>query len=71
MPDPKYHLSPEEALAEMRLQLAKMEAETDRNQLKELTPDDAFEKGYAAAIFDFAHYTGPSPREEALKEKTQ
>ena len=61
MPDQKFNLSPEEIVVELQKQLAKMQAETDRNQLKDLSPDDAFEKGYEAAIFDFRHYTGPSP----------
>lgn len=58
----KYNLSSEDAIQEMNLQLEKMKEEEDRNQLSELSPDDAYEAGYASAIFDFKHYTGPDPR---------
>lgn len=63
MSAPKYNLTAPEALAEMDIQLEKMRAETDREQLKELDSDSAFEKGYEVAIFDFRHFTGPDPRE--------
>lgn len=66
MPDPKFNLSPEEAIAEMRVQLAKMRAESDRAQLKDISADDAYELGYETALFDYAHLTGPDPREVGI-----
>lgn len=60
---PKYNLSPAEAIAEMGVQLAKMRAETDRDQLKDISADDAYELGYETALFDYRHLTGPDPRE--------
>lgn len=63
-PEPKYNLTLDEAVAEMKVQLAKMRAETDREQLKGLNPDDTYEMGYEAAIFDLQHLTGPNPRED-------
>lgn len=60
MTEPKYDLTSEEALIEMDAQLEKMCA-SPRGELDDLDPDTAFEKGYEAAIFDFRHYTGPSP----------
>lgn len=62
--NPKYNLSIIEAITEMEVQLAKMRAETDRTQLSDMDPDTAFEQGYAVAIFDLKHLTGPNPREE-------
>jgi hypothetical protein len=62
MPDRKYNLTSEEAANEMDAQLAKMRADTNREQLKELSADDAFEKGYEIAIFDLRHFIGPDPR---------
>lgn len=59
-----YNLSVPEAIPYLREQLAKMEAETNRTQLKGIDPDTAYEQGYRAAIMDLEHYTGPSPREE-------
>ncbi len=67
MPDQKFNLSPEEIVVELQKQLAKMQAETDRNQLKDLSPDDAFEKGYEVAIFDLKMLLGPDPR---IKKET-
>ncbi len=61
--EPKYNLSPEEAIEEMHAQLAKMRAETDRHQLKDISSDDAYELGYETALFDYKHLTGPNPRE--------
>lgn len=61
MPDRKYNLSLDEVIPELEGQLAKMRAEPNRNQLSELSPDDAYEKGYEVAIFDLKHYTGPAP----------
>ena len=60
---PKYNLTPEEAIAEMREQLKKMRAETDREQLTDISSDDAYELGYETAIFDYVHLTGPNPTE--------
>lgn len=60
-----YNLSVSEALSHLSIQLDKMQAETNREQLKGIDPDTAFELGYKAAIFDLKHYTGPSPREES------
>jgi hypothetical protein len=62
--DRKFNMSPEEAIAEMDAQLAKMRAEKDRNQLSDMTPDDAYEAGYASALFDYRHLTGPDPRDQ-------
>lgn len=66
MPDPKFDLTPEEAIAEMRAQLEKMRAESDRAQLKDISADDAYELGYETALFDYAHLTGPDPREVGI-----
>lgn len=63
MLEPKFNLSPEEAIAEMKIQLEKMRAERDRAQLKDISSDDAYELGYETALFDYAHLTGPDPRE--------
>lgn len=59
-----YNLTVPAAIPYLREQLAKMKAETNRTQLKGISPDDAFEMGYALAIRDVEHYTGPSPAEE-------
>lgn len=59
-----YNLTPAAAVTLLREQLRKMKAETNREQLVGIDPDTAFEMGYAAAIFDLTHYTGPSPAEE-------
>lgn len=61
--EPKYNLSPEEAIAEMNVQLEKMRGETDREQLKDIDSDTAYELGYETALFDYNHFTGPNPRE--------
>ena len=66
MPDHKYNLTPEEAIAEMRVQLDKMRAEADRAQLTDISSDDAYELGYETAIFDYMHLTGPNPREVGI-----
>lgn len=63
MPDKKYNLTPDEAIAEMKVQLAKMRAETNRAQLTDIDSDSAYELGYETALFDYAHLTGPDPRE--------
>lgn len=60
---PKYNLTPDEAIAEMVVQLEKMRAEPDREQLKDILSDDAYELGYETALFDYLHLTGPDPRE--------
>lgn len=62
-PTRKFNLSLPEAIVEMEAQLAKWRAETDRNQLKDMSADEALERGYEIAIFDLKHYTGPDPRE--------
>lgn len=62
----KYNLTPEEAIAEMEVQLEKMRAETDREQLKDISSDDAYELGYETALFDYRHLTGPNPREVGI-----
>lgn len=59
-----YNLTPEQAVSHLQTQLEKMKAEANRKQLRGIKPDDAYEMGYAAAIFDLTHYTGPSPAEE-------
>lgn len=66
MKEPKYNLTPEEAIAELKVQLDKMRAETDREQLKDISSDDAYELGYETALFDYAHLTGPDPREVGI-----
>lgn len=58
----RYDLTPSEALEEMDVQLRKMRAETNRSQLRRMSPDDAYEAGYEAAIADFEHFTGPDPK---------
>lgn len=61
--NPRYNQKPAQALKSLRLELKKMQAETDREQLKGIDPDKAFEMGYAAAIKDFDVCTGPDPRD--------
>lgn len=63
---PKYNLSPEEAVAEMQVQLDKMRSESNRQQLLDISSDDAYELGYEAALFDYRHLTGPDPREVGI-----
>jgi hypothetical protein len=63
MPNPMFNLSPEDAIAEMQVQLEKHRAEEDRDQLKNITPDDAFDIGYETALFDYRSLTGPNPME--------
>lgn len=63
-PKPKYNLTAQQAITEMRVQLAKMQAEADREQLKGSSPDDAFEMGYTLAIADLVSLTGPDPKVE-------
>jgi len=58
-----------EALIELQAQLDKMRAETDREQLKDLSPDDAFEHGYAACLMDLRSLTGPAPLSSAAVEE--
>lgn len=58
----KYDLSIPETLSEMRRQYLKMTQDVDRAQLSTMTPDDAYELGYKAAIFDLEHLTGPDPK---------
>ena len=67
MRDLKFNLTPEEAIAEMKVQLEKMQNETDRAQLKDLDSDTAYEMGYAVALFDYNHLTGPDPRVVELR----
>lgn len=62
--DNLYNLTPAQAVEHLQAELAKMKAEKNRKQLSGINPDSAFEMGYAAAIFDLKHYTGPSPKEE-------
>lgn len=64
----KYNQTPAEAIAEMRVQLLKMRAETDRDQLKDVSADDALELGYEYAIFDYDHLTGPNPVEIGIEQ---
>ena len=63
----KFNQTPAEAIAEMRVQLLKMRAEPDRDQLKDVSADDAFEIGYEYALFDYDHLTGPNPVEINLE----
>lgn len=58
----KYDLSVRETITEMKQQYEKMVRDVDRNQLSTMTPDDAYELGYRAAIFDLEHLTGPDPK---------
>lgn len=70
----KYNQTPAEAIAEMRVQLLKMRAEPDRDQLKDVSSDDALEIGYELAIFDYDHLTGPNPVEigiESIRHSTE
>lgn len=62
MNKPKYNLSARLALIEMRKQLRKMRAETDRQQLKDMSPDDAYEAGYESAITDLDVLSGRDPK---------
>jgi len=66
LPKKKYNLAPDEAIAEMKVQLAKMRAETNREQLTDIDSDTALELGYEMAIFDYNHLTGPDPREVGI-----
>jgi hypothetical protein len=58
-----FDLSPEEAIVAMNDILEKMRGETDREQLKDIDADTAFELGYETALFDYKHLTSPDPRE--------
>lgn len=62
MKKPQYNLTAEEALVQIRVQLSKMEAETDRSQLIGVDPDRAYEMGYAGAVLDLDILTGPDPQ---------
>ena len=59
---PKYNLTTAEAIVELEGQLANMKTHP-RGELKDMDPDTAYEQGYAVAIFDLKHYTGPDPKE--------
>lgn len=62
----RFNLPPDEAIKEMQAQLEKMRDEADRNQLKDISADDAYELGYETALFDYRHLTGPDPRETGV-----
>lgn len=62
----KYNLTPEDAIVELKTQLATMRTH-NRGELDGMDPDTAFEKGYEMAIFDYEHYTGPDPRVRAVR----
>lgn len=55
-------LTPAKAIAEMEDILRVMEGETDRLQLKDVAPDEAFEFGYKAALLDYRYLTSPKAR---------
>lgn len=56
-----FNLRPFAALLEMKDILRVMQGETDREQLKDVDPDTAFERGYQTAILDYEALTGPRP----------
>lgn len=62
----KFNLSPEDAVAEMHDILERMRGEADREQLKDIDADTAFELGYETALFDYRHLTSEDPREVGI-----
>lgn len=50
-------LTPARAVAEMQDILRVMRGETDREQLKDVDSDTAFERGYESAILDYKALT--------------
>lgn len=58
----RFNLTPDEALAELEKHLRELRGQTDTGpQLADMTPDAAFDAGYAAAIFDYKQLTAPAP----------
>ena len=57
---PRVPMTAHEAISKAIEQLEQMRADKDRSQLAGVSPDDAFELGYEAAIFDFRILTDPS-----------
>lgn len=60
----EYNLPLPTAISRLKDLLARMQAEEDREQLKGMSPDDAFERGYALCIRDLESLTGPDPKVE-------
>lgn len=59
-------LSPAQAISEMYDILKVMQGETDREQLKGVDSDTAFEKGYQTALLDYQCLT-TRPSERAVR----
>lgn len=62
MPEPRFNLSPSEAIAELKSRLSQMKAEPDKS-LADVDPETAFELGYETAIFEYEQVTGPDSME--------
>lgn len=62
MNKPKYNLTAGQALTEMKILETRMKAETDRQQLAGVSPDDAFEMGFHNAVLSLDILTGPDPQ---------
>jgi hypothetical protein len=63
MANKQFDLTLEEALPRLDAELLKHRAETDREQLKDISSDDAYDLGYELAIQDLRSLTGPNPME--------
>jgi hypothetical protein len=63
---PKFDQTPAEALVLLKEELEKMRGQKDREQLKDISSDDALEIGYELAIRDYESLTGPNPFEVGL-----
>lgn len=66
MHTPKFDQTPAEALVLLKEELEKMRGQKDREQLKDISSDDALEIGYELAIRDYESLTGPNPFEVGL-----
>lgn len=64
MTDPKYGLTPEQAIEQMRANLDEMKHDPNRTQLAGTTPDEAFEMGYNYAIIDYLQLVSINPKEQ-------
>jgi hypothetical protein len=58
----QFNLDAKQAIARMQTELTRMQQDTDRQQLRGTSPDDAFEAGYKVALHDLMSLTGPDPR---------
>ena len=59
----RFNLTPDDALLELEKNLKTFKEQTTdgKQQLGTMGPDEAFDYGYAAAIFDYRQLTGPAP----------